>query len=1051
MAKPAIHTAEAASPLALQQDISGKAWLPEKESVERLLVQLAHLSGMEKDIRREAEALVGKIRAHKSAIGVEAFLHEYGLDTREGVAIMCLAEALLRIPDSETANRLIRDKFESTEWEKHLGGSESLFVNASSWGLLLTGKVVELGAGTEAKPAHILGKLVSKFGDPVIREALKSAMRFIGTQFVLGETIDEALTRSKSYGEKGYRFSYDILGEGARSDVQAQAYVAAYRHAIAEIGKAAKGKPLFEAPGISVKLSALHPRYQFSQKDRVLKELLPRLKEILLLAKQYGITVSIDAEEATRLDIEMLLFSEIFADAAFTGWNGIGFVVQAYQKRAFYVIDYLIVLSRRYHRVIPVRLVKGAYWDSEIKWAQVGGHPAYPVFTRKEHTDVSYLACADKILAAHDCFYAQFATHNARSFATIGQMAKHHRVNKEEFEFQRLHGMGEGLYDAAVVGHPCRIYAPVGPHKDLLAYLIRRLLENGANTSFVNLLMDEETPLDVLLADPVAKTRQGGATPNSAIPLPRGIYGKARKNSGGYDLGNLDMCDRLQAQLAAFGQKKWQAAPSCASGKAAGIAREIVEPARLENIVGEATNIAAEELPRAIEAAHKAFAGWAKTPVAVRAEMLESVADRMEENAAELIALLSREAGKTIADGISEVREAADFCRYYAAEAKKLMHEPETLAGPTGESNTLRLVPRGVFGCISPWNFPLAIFTGQVAAALATGNCVLAKPAAQTPLVAAYAVRLMHEAGIPREAVQLIPGSGSVIGKALTEDGRISGIVFTGSMETAQSINRALAARKGAIPAFIAETGGQNCMVVDSSALLEQAVDDIVLSAFGSAGQRCSALRVLYVQEDIAEPLMDLLAGAMQELRLGHPMDFATDVGPVIDGEARRELYRHIERMQQEASLVAASPVAPAIAAAGSFVAPHAFEIKNIRQLEGEVFGPVLHIIRFKASELEQVAEDINSTGFGLTFGLQSRIEDHIDFFASRIKAGNMYVNRGMTGAVVGVQPFGGEGLSGTGPKAGGPHYLLKFLNERTLTINTTAIGGNLALLSGEN
>jgi RHH-type proline utilization regulon transcriptional repressor/proline dehydrogenase/delta 1-pyrroline-5-carboxylate dehydrogenase len=1078
MPKSALAMPSAQSSLpSLQHDISSRAFMDEAEALKTLIESLEPVSGMEAAIKSRAEALVKDLRKASGA-GVEAFLHEYGLDTREGIAVMCLAEALLRIPDATTANRLIRDKLEGGEWEKYVGESDSFFVNASSWGLLLTGKVIDLGS--EDKPSNIIGKLVSKFGEPVIREALKKAMRVIGGQFVLGEDVDAALDRSSSWLGQGYRFSYDILGEGARSDAQALHYVESYRHAITQIGAYAKNKTLYEAPGISVKLSALHPRYQFAKQERVLKELLPRLREILLAAKEHGITVSIDAEEATRLDIELILFSEIFADPAFTGWNGIGFVLQAYQKRAFYVIDYLRALAEKHHRIMPLRLVKGAYWDSEVKWAQVGGLPGYPVFTRKEHTDVSYLACANKILAAKGCFYPQFATHNARTVATIEALAKHYHVKPGDFEFQRLHGMGEKLHGRVVETHPCRIYAPVGPHKDLLAYLIRRLLENGANTSFVNLLMDENVSLSDLLADPVEKTAKnflpleggGGESQTSrwgshstatdphpslplsggglSLPLPHSLYGTARKNSAGLDLGNLTMMEKLEQQLASFNDARWSGEPMLAEATRESGWRDVNEPANLSRTTGKARSASKEDLSVAIEYAEKAFPRWAATPVSERARILNLAADKLEANSGELIALLSREAGKTISDGIAEVREAADFCRYYAAEAVKLM-TPENLVGPTGESNRLAAHPRGIFGCISPWNFPLAIFTGQVVAALATGNCVLAKPADQTTLIAACAVALLHEAGIPKDVLQLVPGPGRVIGNGMVEDNRINGIVFTGSMETARTINQTLAKRDGAIPVLIAETGGQNCMVVDSSALIEQAIDDIILSAFGSAGQRCSALRVLYVQDDIADQLMELLAGAMQELKLGYPLELATDIGPVIDGSARKSLYAHIERMQQEARLVATAPIAPEMATQGYFVAPHAFEIQSIKQLPNEVFGPVLHIIRFKASELEKVASDINSTGFGLTFGLQSRIEDHVRFFTTHIKAGNMYINRSMTGAVVGVQPFGGEGLSGTGPKAGGPLYLSRFVTERTVTVNTAAIGGNLALLSGKS
>jgi RHH-type proline utilization regulon transcriptional repressor/proline dehydrogenase/delta 1-pyrroline-5-carboxylate dehydrogenase len=1043
------RTIASPSLVSIVREVSGRAFMDEMEAVATLMQSLSTITIMESNIRTRAEQLVAKLREATGA-GVEAFLHEYGLDTREGVAVMCLAEALLRIPDAETANRLIRDKFEGGDWEKYVGSSDSLFVNASSWGLLLTGKMVNLGSDTEAKPTHVIGKLVSKFGEPVIREALRQAMRFIGSQFVLGEDIDAALDRSSPWLGKLFRFSYDILGEGARSDAQALSYVNAYHHAIKQIGAYAKGKTLYDAPGISVKLSALHPRYQFAQEDRVIRELLPRLKEILLTAKKHGITVSIDAEESTRLDIELILFSEIFADSAFTGWNGIGFVLQAYQKRAFYVIDLLRELATKHHRIMPLRLVKGAYWDSEIKWSQVSGLPGYPVFTRKEHTDVSYLACANKILACVDCFYPQFATHNARTLATIEALAKHYRVSNDAFEFQRLHGMGEKLYNQIIDEHPCRIYAPVGPHKDLLAYLIRRLLENGANTSFVNLLMDVDIPLDQLLADPIALVKRKGATQNTITPLPLHLYGSQRKNSQGIDLGNFAMVESLKKQLINFTDTQWNSEPMLATPFKDTGARDVVEPAKLSKLVGKAKEASKEDLDAAIAAAQKEFPRWSATPVAERARILNVAADKLEANMGEFIALLSREAGKTIPDGVAEVREAADFCRYYAAEAVKLMR-PETPTGPTGENNQLVLYARGIFGCISPWNFPLAIFTGQVVAALATGNCVLSKPAGQTTLVAAMAVAIMHEAGVPRGALQLVPGSGRVIGNGIVEDPGVSGIVFTGSTDTAQHINQTLAKRKGPIVPLIAETGGQNCMVVDSSALIEQAIDDIILSAFGSAGQRCSALRVLYVQEDIAEQLIELLAGAMQELKLGYPMELSTDVGPVIDGEARKSLHTHIERMNNEARLITRTPLSPELATNGYFVAPHAFEIESIKQLPNEVFGPILHIIRFKASELEKIADEINSTGFGLTFGLQSRIDDHVQFFASRIRAGNMYVNRSMTGAVVGVQPFGGEGLSGTGPKAGGQIYLTRFVTERTLTINTAAIGGNLALLSGKN
>ena len=1011
------------SPLAA---ISAYAFAGEADVLRAILKQAEPLAQLEKDIMARARQWAEAIRKEGTGHGMEAFLHTYGLDTREGVALMCLAEALLRIPDAGTADNLIKDTFEGKDWRKNAESSDSWLISASSWGLLLTGKVVDFGEDAAGGIAGTIKSLTAKIGEPVIRQALKQAMRVIGSQFVLGETIKEGLDNARSWEKQGFRFSYDILGEGARSEAQAQGYIKSYHEAIALVGKAAKDIALFAAPSISVKLSALHPRYSLSKRERVLSELAPRLIEILKLARQHNITVSIDAEEANRLDIELELFAHVLAHPALSGWNGTGFVVQAYQKRATLVIDYLADLARQHKKIIPLRLVKGAYWDSEIKHAQVMGLPGYPVFTRKEHTDVSYLAAASKMLQRTDCFYPQFATHNARTIASIEAMAKKYGVGKDGFEFQRLHGMGEKLHAMVVKEHPSRVYAPIGAHKDLLAYLIRRLLENGANTSFVNLLMDKETTLDELLADPVAKTKENLLTLEGRgmfkIPLPADIYHGARKNSQGMDPGYLAQREPIEAWLQSQKDAK---VPAIAA-------------------------LSLEQLSKNIGAAAKIFPQWAKTPVEERARLLEKTADLLEEKQHEAIFLLVHEAGKTVPDAVAEVREAADFCRYYAAEARRIM-PLETLAGPTGESNQIGLYPRGVFGCISPWNFPLAIFAGQVTAALATGNCVIAKPAKQTPAIADFAVKIMHEAGIPKDAVQLAPGGGGTVGNAIVEDERICGIVLTGSVEVAQHINRTLAARKGPIVPLIAETGGQNCMVVDSSALLEQAVDDIITSAFGSAGQRCSALRVLYVQDDIADDLITLLKGAMQEISLGFPGDFSTDVGPVIDKDAQKSLMAHIERMKKSAKLIAAAPFDEAAAGKGAFVPPHAFEIKSIGELEGEVFGPALHVVRFKSSEMQKVADAINSTGFGLTFGMHSRIQDHIDFFATRIHAGNLYINRNMIGAVVGVQPFGGEGLSGTGPKAGGPHYLLKFASERTLTVNTAAIGGNVALLSSES
>jgi len=1008
------HTALAEAQLSISS-ISSLAFQDEAECVKHLLDATEPLAALDAEIMPRARRYAEAIRAGGAGHGMEAFLHTYSLSTREGVALMCLAEALLRIPDAHTADQLIADTFEGRDFRSHAKDSESWLVSASSWGLLLTGTVVDFGQDGARGITSTLKNLASKVSEPVVRTALRQAMKLIGSQFVLGETIESGIANGSSWAKKGYRFSYDILGEGARSDAQSHHYIRAYHHAIAKVGEGAAQESLLSNAGISVKLSALHPRYSLNQRGRVLAELKPRLKEILLLAKKHHIAVSIDAEEANRLDIEMILFEELLAEPELAGWNGIGFVLQAYQKRAFHVIDWLAELAQKYKRVIPLRLVKGAYWDSEIKHAQVMGLSGYPVFTQKPHTDLSYLACADKILSNSPAFYPQFATHNARTIASIQVLAERYKLTPSQFEFQRLHGMGEKLHDMIVAdGYASRIYAPIGEHKDLLAYLIRRLLENGANTSFVNLLMDQEVSLDTLLADPRAISVATVTTETLALPLH--LY-PDRKNSSGIDSGYLHLREPLERELA----------------RHCDIAQRLGRPA----------DSTPDQVKQQVSSAESAFSAWASLGVDARAAILEKAADLIETKRNELLALLVHEAGKTIPDAISEVREAADFCRYYALHARKLLGKDETLSGPTGESNHLSLHPRGVFVAISPWNFPLAIFAGQMVAALAAGNSVVAKPAEQTPIIAKFAVDLLYQAGIPNDVLQLVYGDG-VIGAALVSDPRIAGVVFTGSVEVAQIINRTLAAKSGPIVPLIAETGGMNAMVVDSSALLEAAVDDIVLSAFGSAGQRCSALRVLYVQEEIADSLLTLLKGAMAELNVGTPSQFAADIGPVIDADAKQLLDAHIARMKREAKLIATATPSDDI---GHFVTPHAFEIASMSVLEKEIFGPVLHVVRFKGSELKKIASEINHSGYGLTFGLHSRIDDHIQFFARAIRAGNLYVNRSMTGAVVGVQPFGGEGLSGTGPKAGGPHYLKKFLTERTTTINVAAIGGNLELL----
>lgn len=1019
--------------LAKQFEVSAKIFADEGEVLQQLCDSVPHYNQLQSVIFEQAKTLATTLRKGGIGHGVEAFLQQYGLETQEGIAIMCMAEALLRIPDDHTADELIRDKFEGKGWDKHLGQSESLFVNASSWGLLLTGKVIDFSAPAEGASA-ILRKIVGRVGEPVIREAIKTAVKYIGTQFVMGTDIRDAMRGARSAEKKGYQLSYDILGEGARTEAQAKGYFEAYLDAIKAISEEKKEGRL---PSLSIKLSALHPKYYLQKEQRVKDELYPRLKALCLAAKEANLMVAIDAEESYRLDTHMGLLKMLLEDPDFNGFDGLGFVMQAYQKRAIGVAEWLAELAKKTGHKIPVRLVKGAYWDTEIKLAQVMGYPAYPVFTRKAATDVSYLACAEKLLSHRDLFYPQFATHNAYTLAAIRNVATEMGWQIGEYEFQRLHGMGEKLYDQWIGEIPCRIYAPVGQYQDLLAYLIRRLLENGANTSFVNQLMDHSVTVEELLADPVAKTRARGFEQATDLPLPKDIYGD-RMNSSGFDFGNLADREKFVAQLTPHLSKTWEAGEKTGSesknvtsptdGAVVGVVHQ-ASPMRMENMMARAQT---------------AFPEWSATSVDERAKMLERAADLFEQNQFELMAICVREAGKTLNDAVAEIREAIDFLRYYALHGRKLM-APEVLRGPTGESNTLHLHGRGVFVCISPWNFPLAIFTGQVAAALVTGNCVLAKPADQTPLIAARAVALLHEAGIPLDALQLVPGRGSVVGEALLKHNGTAGVCFTGSVPTALHINRTLAARDGAIVPLIAETGGQNCMVVDSTALIEQAVDDILLSAFGSAGQRCSALRVLYVQEEIADHLIDMLKSAMSEMKIGNPAEFATDIGPVIDSKARDNLQAHIDEMMKTAKFVAKIDAPDA----GSFLSPHAFEISDISQLTEEHFGPILHIVRFKASELAELPARINATGFGLTFGLHSRIEEHWQLFQSQIKAGNCYINRSMIGATVGVQPFGGEGLSGTGPKAGGPHYLTRFCIERTVTINTAAIGGNLELLAG--
>jgi RHH-type proline utilization regulon transcriptional repressor/proline dehydrogenase/delta 1-pyrroline-5-carboxylate dehydrogenase len=863
----------------------------------------------------------------------------------------------------------------------------------------------------------------------------------------MGRNIEDALDRSLNKKNRAYRYSFDMLGEAALTRKDSDRYLKAYREAITAIGMRERPDDIFAAPSISVKLSALHPRFEQPQRRRVLRDLVPRLFELAQLAMANRMALTVDTEEADRLMLTLDVFAAVLRESELAGWNGLGLALQTYQKRASAVIDWLADLSLETGQRIPVRLVKGAYWDSEIKHAQVEGHRGYPVFTRKANTDVSYIACARKVLANRQAFYPQFATHNAHTIAVVTELAG----DRLDYEFQRLHGMGEDLYGVVMsqpgFRHACRVYAPVGEHEDLLPYLVRRLLENGSNTSFVNRIVDEELPVEEVARDPIERVATTEPVAHPSIPLPRKLYGDERVNSAGLNLDKdadvLAFAERMQG----FARRRWDVEPILAGGLAAesGGRHDNINPARRSDAIGEVRLTSLEELERATADACAFSRDWDRTPARERAAMLEQAADLMEENAAEFMALCCREAGKTIDDAVAEVREAVDFLRYYALQARQRFDAPLVLPGPTGEYNELSLHGKGVVACISPWNFPLAIFTGQVSAALAAGNCVLAKPADQTPAVAALAVQTLHRAGIPRAALQLVPGRGSVVGARMTSDPRIDGVALTGSTDTARLINRSLAARDAPLAAFIAETGGQNAMLVDSSALPEQVVKDVIRSAFHSAGQRCSALRVLFLQSDVADRIIRLLAGAMQELVVAEPRWLSTDVGPVIDGGALSELQAHVEYMEQNFTLLARAPLQPGLD--GHFLAPCAFEIDSIRSLEKEVFGPILHVIRYRARDLDRIIDEINGTGYGLTLGVHSRIERTQRHVANRVMAGNCYVNRNMIGAVVGVQPFGGERLSGTGPKAGGPHYMLRFATERTLTVNTAAVGGNASLL----
>ena len=1042
------HTLNA--PQGLRAIINAAYRTPELNSI-TALIQEATLTDIQvTKIHNQAALLVEQVRSErKKTTGIDSFLTEYALSSSEGIALMCLAEALLRVPDKATIDRLIKDKIAHANWASHSGQSDSFFINATTWALMLTGKVLT-PEKAESSLSKVLMTLVNRSGESVIRKAVDTAMRIMSKQFVTGRTIQEALERAKKKETIGFRYSYDMLGEAALTKQDAERYFQAYTHAIERIGASTNlSSSVYEKPGISIKLSALHPRYYEAQHERVIIELAPKLLSLAQLAKQFDIGLTIDAEESERLDLSLDIIESVFNDNSLSGWNGFGVAVQSYQKRAFYLLDWLAELARGKNRRIMVRLIKGAYWDSEIKKAQMLGLSDYPVFTRKVFTDISFQACAKKLLTMTDAIYPQFATHNAYSVALILALAGDYR----DFEFQCLHGMGNELYaqivPAAKFGIACRIYAPVGSHEDLLPYLVRRLLENGANSSFVNRIVDEKTSISELIEDPLSKGKHLLSKINYNIPLPAAVFLPERKNSPGIDLTDRAGLADLQTQLSKMELLKWDAAPIIAGSQPQEDPRPkpVTSPQRIDQTIGYVTESTPDNIESALTDADHAFKTWSQTPVKERTAIIERFACLLEENMPTFLAMACLEAGKTWSDGIAEVREAIDFCRYYAAQAEKLMSKPLKLHGYTGELNEISLHARGVVLCISPWNFPLAIFTGQVIAALVTGNCVIAKPANQTPLIAHFAVELMLKAGIPAGVMQLLPGRGSTVGNTLVADKRIKAVIFTGSTQTANLINKTLATRGGEIIPLIAETGGQNAMIVDSSALLEQVTMDVITSAFGSAGQRCSALRVLFVQEEIYPRLISLLKGAMAELRVGDPCLLSTDIGPVIDKDALSMLKKHVASMQEKYDILYQCTL-DHDAEAGFFMPPTAIAIDSINALENEVFGPVLHVICFKQNALDDVIEQINQTGYGLTLGIHSRINKTVDYIRQRVHVGNCYVNRNMIGAVVGLQPFGGEGLSGTGPKAGGPQYLQRLCHERTYTVDTTAAGGNASLMS---
>ena len=1031
----------------LREAMRDHALWPEAQAVTRLLHTLELTAGARHRAVAVAEALVEGARARRDERPfLDAFLQEFGLSNQEGIALMCIAEALLRIPDDATADRLIAEQLANGDWSSHSGKSESLFVNASTWGLMLTGGILELDPTIKADATGWVRRFTRKAGEPVVRLAVRRAMRIIGGEFVVGRTIQEALQRSANEAQVGL-CSFDMLGEGARTLHDAERYLKSYENAIDAIGKTVQGGAPHEVSSISIKLSALEPRYSLMQHSRVAQRLGPKVIALARRAARVGIQLTVDAEEADRLDLSLDLIEAMARDRDTKDWPGLGLAIQAYGKRTLEVIDWVAALAKTTGRRMTARLVKGAYWDTEIKRSQERGLEGYPVYTRKLTTDVSYLACAGRLLHHRERIYAQFATHNAHSIASILDLAQ----GADGFEFQRLHGMGSLLFSEAarqIKSFPrVRVYAPVGEHKDLLAYLVRRLLENGANTSFVNRFMDEQVAVGEIVRDPVAELEALQSVANPGLPIPPDLY-PDRRNSQGLDFGSPRVLAALCDQIAKRRSASYRASPTVRT-RTASTSPEypVTNPADRRDVVGQSRDATPAEIDAAFARAAQAQGAWNGLGGEARAMVLEKAATILEAQPSDFYALLVREAGKTLPDAVSEVRETIDFCRYYALRARELFGEPLQLTGPTGETNELSMHGRGVFACISPWNFPLAIFGGQVTAALAAGNSVVAKPAEPTPLIAAQFVALMHQAGVPQDVLALVPAQGRVFGDAAFRHDALAGVAMTGSTATALTINRMLAQRNGAILPLVAETGGLNAMLVDSTALPEQVCDDVMGSAFASAGQRCSALRILYLQEEIADTVIEMISGAMDDLVIGDPADPRTDVGPVITPKAAEGLNRHVETMRTEARILKACALDERCAH-GSFVAPHLIELKSPSQLTREEFGPLLHVVRYRSADIAQVLESIRSTGYGLTLGVQTRLESFWRGIFANTHIGNTYINRNMVGAVVGVQPFGGSGLSGTGPKAGGPHYLLRFANERSLSVNTTATGGNAALLN---